>query len=381
MTADQEEPLSRIVVLADDLSGALASAASLAEHFGERVPVVEELSHPVPARLAVNTRARAEGVRPEWIRQTTAAVWESGTRLFDKRIDSTLRGPVAEELLILVASMPIAPIVIAVPAYPGAGRTTRGGQQWRHGTPVGRVAEAMGADAVARQIGGTVVESAVRTRDDIFQAHNPGPYVMDVRHRPDLQTVADTVNRLRRTASRPIVLVSSGELLRYVPRLPPRPLVVVWGSGSPENERQLRHLLRASEAVVVPLWDTPDPSITGRVRVLKSRGVVKTPGPATDTAMARRVLEHLHLWEAQGFRPKRLVISGGDTAQAVFRESGAEGVLALYNPAPLVGAGVIQGGVLHGLELITKGGKVGSPDILLDLVERGLETPSCPRGE
>ncbi len=381
MTADPEGLSSRVVVLADDLSGALASAASLAEHFGEWVPVLDEVPHPVPPRLAINTHARADGVRPDWLRHTVRAAWDSGTRLFDKRIDSTLRGPVAEELLIMVASMPRTPFVIAVPAYPGAGRVTRGGQQWQNRMRVGLVTEAIGADEVARKVGGAVTEQVVRAEPEIFQVDNPGPYVMDVRHRPELQRVARAVNRLLMHTSRPVILVSSGELLRYVPRIPPRPVVVVWGSNSRDNQRQLRHLLRTSEAALVSLWDPPDPSTTGSLRVLQSHGVLKPTGSATDAELACRVLYHLRLWDDQGFRPTRLIISGGDTAQAVLRASGAEGVQALRSPAPLVGAGIIRGGSLDGLELVTKGGKVGSPDILLDLVELGLRTPSCPQEE
>ncbi|MGC8487740.1 MAG: four-carbon acid sugar kinase family protein [Clostridia bacterium] len=368
----------RIAVIADDLSGALASAASLADHFGERVPVLDGVPDPVPPRVVINSHARAEGVRGQWLEQTVRALWESGTRLFDKRIDSTLRGPTAAELQILVESLPLLPWVIAVPAYPGAGRVTRGGQQWHRRVLVGRVADAIGADDLSRRLGGVLVETAPRGGDSLVQADNPGPYVVDVRHRSDLQVVAHAIRALSATSSRPLVLVSSGDLLRYLPESPPRPVAVVWGSGSAENARQLRQLSRVSDAALASIWDPPDPSLSAMIRVLVSHAVVRPPGPETDAAVSHRVLQHLHVWADHGFRPARIIISGGDTAQAVLRASGARSLQALRSPAPLVGMGLIQGGSLHGLELMTKGGKVGSPDLLADLVELFWRTPYDP---
>jgi uncharacterized protein YgbK (DUF1537 family) len=79
-------------------------------------------------------------------------------------------------------------------------------------------------------------------------------------------------------------------------------------------------------------------------------------------------MRHWQAWQAVNYHPARLIVSGGDTAAAILARAQAQRVDARRLLAPLVGAGVVVGGRLAELELVTKGGKVGSSELLADLV-------------
>ena len=126
--------MSAIGVLADDLTGALGSAARL--RAGGLEPVVvwrpEDLPREFRPRAAVvDMRTRDSPAGP----RATAAAWAERLRKmdctrFEQRIDSTLRGTHAEELAGLLDGADLRDaVVVAVPAWPDAGRSCSGGVQ------------------------------------------------------------------------------------------------------------------------------------------------------------------------------------------------------------------------------------------------------------
>src|SRR5262245_34515428 len=116
--------------VADDLSGALDAAGAF-HRAGRRVKIVLSLEawrgEADPEEVvAVTTETR--NARPAEAAAAVARAIEHGRarggRLVYKKIDSTLRGPVAAELGALAAAMPEARILFA-PANPAVGRTVR----------------------------------------------------------------------------------------------------------------------------------------------------------------------------------------------------------------------------------------------------------------
>ncbi len=69
-----------------------------------------------------------------------------------------------------------------------------------------------------------------------------------------------------------------------------------------------------------------------------------------------------------GKRPKGLIVVGGNTANAVLHQIGAEGLRILGRLSPVVPVLEIVGGPFDGLPIVTKGGGVGGEDILIDAV-------------
>lgn len=126
--------------LADDLSGALDAAAAF-HRVGRHVRVVlgAENWRPEPDDDVVGVTTETRNIAPECaaaiVTRALAHAASFGARLVYKKIDSTLRGPVAAELAALAQALPEARILFA-PANPAVGRTVCEGVLLVHGMPV-----------------------------------------------------------------------------------------------------------------------------------------------------------------------------------------------------------------------------------------------------
>lgn len=128
---------NRVLVLADDFTGANDAGVSLAEA-GMSVEVAFTAGQPSTARaLILNSDSRA---------MTAAAAADKVAALLRgaatfvphwqvKKIDSTLRGNPGGELEAMMAAQGCRMAVVA-PAYPAAGRHTRDGRCYVHGVPL-----------------------------------------------------------------------------------------------------------------------------------------------------------------------------------------------------------------------------------------------------
>src|SRR3954468_486654 len=126
--------------VADDLSGALDAAAAF-HRAGWQVKIA--LSPAAWTDLAENeiigftteTRNASPDIAAATFRKVITEAQARGARLRYKKIDSTLRGPVAAEVRALASALPDAAILFA-PANPKAGRTVRNGELLVRGIPV-----------------------------------------------------------------------------------------------------------------------------------------------------------------------------------------------------------------------------------------------------
>jgi uncharacterized protein YgbK (DUF1537 family) len=144
--------------LADDVSGALDAAAGFfLAGWPVRVVLSAEGWRDVkPGELvafSTETRNAAPTHAAHVLTAALAAAQARGGRLVYKKIDSTLRGPVAAELAALLAARKEWRVLFA-PANPRAGRTVRGGVLRVHGVPVHET-------AFARDPASPVRESAI----------------------------------------------------------------------------------------------------------------------------------------------------------------------------------------------------------------------------
>ena len=126
--------------LADDLSGALDAAAAF--HRAGRVVRVPldpaDWVGNAPGEiigLSTETRNLPPAAAAIAVAAAIARGRELGARLVYKKIDSTLRGPVAAELAAVLDALPETRLLFA-PANPAVGRTVRDGVLLVHGRPV-----------------------------------------------------------------------------------------------------------------------------------------------------------------------------------------------------------------------------------------------------
>jgi len=127
-----------VAIIADDLTGAADTGVQLTRA-GYRTAVAFWGSPMPPERdldaVAVDTDSRlmSAGFAAKRVLEIGRAVRE--VRIVYKKIDSTLRGPVAAELAAALGATDRGRAVVA-PAFPSAGRTTKDGLQLVNGVPV-----------------------------------------------------------------------------------------------------------------------------------------------------------------------------------------------------------------------------------------------------
>ncbi|MFC0332790.1 four-carbon acid sugar kinase family protein [Paenibacillus sepulcri] len=126
-------------MIADDLTGANDSGVQLAAS-GYSASVLFRLDEEAPGSVdavVLNTDSRADSPQTAYAKVRNAADYVSrlSAGIVYKKLDSTLRGNIGAELDAVYDAFKPDFIVLA-PAYPGNGRTTENGYQYRSGTLV-----------------------------------------------------------------------------------------------------------------------------------------------------------------------------------------------------------------------------------------------------
>src|SRR5215210_5147563 len=128
----------RVAIIADDLTGAADTGAQLARagyrtavaFRGAPIPPAEDLD---AVALDTDSRAMPAGFAAKRVMEAGHTVRHA--RIVYKKLDSTLRGPIAAELSAALGASGRDRAVVA-PAFPAAGRTTADGVQLVRGVPV-----------------------------------------------------------------------------------------------------------------------------------------------------------------------------------------------------------------------------------------------------
>jgi D-threonate/D-erythronate kinase len=380
-------PLS-VGVLADDLTGALASAALLREA-GMHAVVQWHRREPPPRATAMvaDMRTRDYGADPGVRAEAWAAHLRAlRCRRIELRIDSTLRGAPAAELAGALAGAGFQdPWVLAVPAFPSAGRTVRGGELHAPGVspPITGlpIAPLLFGD---QDVGLVGVETIERGADAVLAAMTAAGgtrFLADATHDGHLRTLSEAADRLADDA-RGLLTVSPGAWLRHH-RPPPRhcfPLVVL-SSATATNAEQLATLRRTRAAQVVGAHAVLAGEAAvdwAAVRRDAAAVVVETiTRPAVDPAEASRLFtiaaRAAALVVDDGGRHDMtcggIVVGGGATGSALMDALDVGELVADGEVAPLCPHATVAAGGWAGLPVITKGGLVGGPETLMQLVE------------
>ncbi|MFI8515513.1 four-carbon acid sugar kinase family protein [Streptomyces sp. NPDC085460] len=390
----------RVAVLADDLTSAadgaapfrrgghpariLLSGSPLAGHghgpgSGQR-RADEEAGADVEADgvLAVDLGSRLLDEAGASARTREAARALSGAGLLLKTVDSTLRGHVAAEIRAAREGSGRRAVVIA-PAFPAEGRTTRDGVQYVRGV---RVDESEFARDPAHPVRtadlARILPEAVLVdsgRPEVLPELLPrgGVFVCSAATDADLDRIVAAV-----PDHRAVLWVGSPGLAAALARrhtrpggdsdaaeeLPSavRPLVAV-GSANPATRRQLALLAGERGAVAAvtagPLEAAPD-------AVLR---ILHTPHERrADPAELTRELAASVAALAARAPFDGLVLTGGETAEAVLRALGAHGVDLHDEPEPGIARGTLAGpGAAARIPVVIKAGGFGDDRALLRL--------------
>ncbi len=134
-------PGFKVIVIADDLTGANDTGVQIVKRGLEAVTIVDPTLVDATRAdgIVLDTESRTlttEAARAA-VREAARALGSRPDALLYKKIDSTLRGHIGAELGALIRELEPERVVCA-PAYPKTGRTTRNGIHFLHGVPIDR---------------------------------------------------------------------------------------------------------------------------------------------------------------------------------------------------------------------------------------------------
>ena len=354
--------MTRLRLLADDLTGALDTVAELVPLVGE-VPVVWRDGGGLPAWASLGLDSGTRESEPEAAMVRVAGLVEclDGADIAFKKIDSLLRGATIGEIAACVRSGRWQSCILA-PAFPYQGRVTRAGRQYaRSGTGWVPVSE----DLVSVLVGSGIQARMGRTDAELM----PGVQVFDADSEDDLLAIAAIGRRCQHS----VLWIGTGGLAQALAAghahpagvTLPRPLLGLFGSDQAVTARQLAacrpHWIEVAgmefDAVSERLDETGVALVSFRLEPDVSRA---TAAGAIASAVGR-------LTDAVP-PPSCVVVAGGETLRTVCDAVGADRLLVRGRLVPGVPVSVIQGGRWHGVTVVSKSGAFGHSSLLRELI-------------
>lgn len=416
---DKSRVACKIGVIADDLTGANDAGVQFRKANLSTTVVLEEDVLPDAVAttdvVVVNTDTRhCEAQRAYDESKRTAQVLGShGVARIYKKIDSTLRGNVGAEIDGIMDALNLDLCVLA-PSFPANARTTLRGRQLVNGTPLEDTESSRDIlapsyssyipDVIARQsrrkIGVMSIDAvrqgpeAIRSHAEELRAAGYSILVLDALEQRDLAAIAEAIADL----SIPHMASGSAGLAA---ELPAAYGMVGSMSGSPDT--------RGERGVLAVVGSATYTSALQVARATKEDGVHSL---TVDPEMVRdecTCADHVNMLtdeaceflargddvivsvrrhdasveireQSQRIRgaltriassvvmrvPVRgIAVTGGDTAEGVFRALHACGISLENEVLPGVPCGRLVGGIAHKLRIVTKSGSFGDSDALL----------------
>ncbi len=414
----------RVFVLADDLTGANATASLLKRqglpshtHIFGRTWAGE-----TPASLHadgvhvldLDTRDRGDNETSDRVATAAAKIGDTAD-LVGLRIDSTLRGPIPASLNTLLCGSHR--LALVVPAFPASGRTTLGGVHYVYGTPLAETEVArdpvcpVTSSSVTEWIGGRLrVPWATLGLDDVRSgrmamiarldeqlAEGARAVFFDAQTDLDIEEIARAALAIGRGhADVSLLPVDPGpftaavlRVMREPPQLSPWVLGIV-GSMMETSRQQMDFVEAGGYAYTVSYHGQPVEALLKAFEAapLSTKALLLRTDTAELDADAR-----LHLYENLGGLFARTIerfpsvggffLSGGETAGRLLAEFGVQSLRMQSEILPLISLSRIVDGRLKGSFLVTKGGAVGGKSAIADalgrlydaLVDEGAASP------
>jgi uncharacterized protein YgbK (DUF1537 family) len=356
------------------------------------------------AVISTGSRHLAPRAAYDRVHRAATRLHAGGVTVVYKKIDSTLRGPLAAELDAALDACEL-PLAVVCPAFPALGRTLQGGMLLVEGIPVAMTAASTDPVAPVRESHlpsllaqgtrrpvHTVTRPEGGHRRDLLAAELAalevngnacgGASRIVVCDAEDDADLAAIVGAAQGERSR-ILLVGSAGMARPLAALlaarvraqTARQVLVACGSLHPAARTQMHFLAQAANPYV-KLLATPIPQDHAAYEIPGAAPAQSVPPEATTAVLpvAQLAGEAAAWLTAQGIAGTAgIVVTGGDTLYALLRALGARGVDLEREVIPGVPLGTIAGGSWAGLPLISKAGGFGGPALLLDAAELLLD--------
>jgi uncharacterized protein YgbK (DUF1537 family) len=403
-----------IAIVADDLTGALDTAARWT-HFGLRtVVMLTDAALPDTPALAIHTASRTATAGQAYARAKIA-----GQRLRDryvyKKVDSTLRGNIGAEVDGLLDGLGLQTALLA-PAFPAAGRTVQGGILHVRGVPLAETEFSQDSQCPAREshvptlvarqtqrtVGHLPLEIVAQGEDAIRQALHDCPaqlIIADAVETKHLYALARAATHMEQ----PWLCCGSAGLAEGwfqalgcgLPAARPfcwarqaGPVLAVAGSRHPATARQL-HQAQESRGLRLVCLAPGEAATASRHRLGEGEGRAQwsqasrmlahgrhvaltttfSPYQAGREVGAARYLARAAARVCATVRVLGLILTGGDTADAVCTALGMTGVEVVGEVQPGIPAAQGIGGQGEGLRLVTKAGAFGDEQAIVRSID------------
>lgn len=361
----------RLHVAADDRTGAIETAAVLADRTGAPVPVAVWPDFPPPSPGVAVVDLASRYVEPAEAAARARSLPATG-RLAHK-IDSTLRGNWAVELVARhhTAGMP----VLVVPALPALGRVCVGGSVLVDGQPV-HVSETRddprGGPRSSRPAehleaaGAPVTELRDRASIAGWLRSPSGVAVADASDDTDIATIAErwhAADEVVLAGTSAVIGAVIGQPAQQVPRrIVQPPTLVVCGSAHPSARRQIDCARRRGATVVERVEPAALAAMAEGAPLILWPPVLDGPAEpdAADTALSSLVAEAASVVESG--HVGTLILIGGETAAALL---GDALVAVLGSVAP--GTALLESLIVD-VPVIARAGGFGNDDALAELL-------------
>jgi uncharacterized protein YgbK (DUF1537 family) len=343
----------RVVLVADDLTGACDSAAAFLPT-GRAVRVWLGAAATFPATEPVqafntDSRSLSPAKASRIVARIAAALASNPQTLLFKKIDSAARGPFAAEILAAHLAFGSRAVLLA-PAFPAAGRTVRNG-----------ILEIQDATGQRTQIDianlfsprSRSLIALVSRPEELGAAIDAGKPILicDSSAQSDLEVMVRTAQKFPSLLfagsaglAQALASLAAGRIHRVPPPFASRTLLVA-GSDHPVTTLQL---------------DALD-HVDSRARVdSRAVHVLRLDFSSRDRA---RILDTFRT-----FAPQALILTGGDTALLAANTLGAHSFILHGELAPGIPWGIVQGGRAEGCIVITKSGGFGAPSAFNEIL-------------
>nr|WP_246520131.1 four-carbon acid sugar kinase family protein [Ancylobacter lacus] len=351
-------------LLADDLTGALDSAAAFATPHCP-VPVLWRVPLVLPAMAAVDAATREVDAERAASRHDRFADWLLGGGLAFKKIDSLMRGNWAAELGGLATRLAGWRVVVA-PAFPFQGRVTRAGRQWRRDAD-----QPLGGDIAAALRGAGLVDADL--------------HVHDAQTDRDL----DAVVAQEMAGGTRVLWVGTGGLAAALARARPPspaagqppadrsvrgPVLALIGSHHPVMRAQIDHAVAPDPRRLARLSANPSDIDAVLERLARGRSCIVTVAFEGDRAAAATVIaERFSRLLAHCPPPGTLFVAGGETLRDVADAVCAERLAVEGAREPGLAVSRLQGGRFGGTRVLSKSGAFGRPGLLRTLLDEASD--------
>jgi len=405
----------KLGIVADDLTGAMDSSGYFASLGFSTVVALDPNFSSDAAVLVITTNSRAED--PEIARERVRQAMQSmAGRVVYKKIDSTLRGNIGEELQAAAEAMASQKVVVA-PAFPAVGRTTVDGILLVKGVPVAETQFASDPLSPVKESSiPNLLEQSMRCKVGRVSVADieAGPEALrqTISNKPENVVACDVMEQAHLSgiaqaaalAGGHWLLCGSGGLARElhiladVARMEKKqaeekavgPALVVVGT---RNKVAASQLLKARDKLGIPILNLEVKklniedilsgrlgSVSGETDKLISEG----KGLAISSTFSRYVpalkqsiagiMAEIVAGVLASHKFGGIFLSGGDIAVDVCRRLQVSAIQVHGEVEPGVPAGELLGGQYRGMRVVTKAGGFGTEEALVKSIaylERG----------